>query len=408
MRRLRELILRAGSSNFATAETRKAQRAGAEASPLSQEQAARLLRSAKRTALIIAAAYLYDTLILFGFCAAGFVSIAVPIGVFVLLAALVGAVALAHAAGWSLKRRDPTLFLPHQLYAIAVALGVALTAPQIGFQPFATLFAIAAFSFMAPNGKSLIASWIAVAIGAAAVIFAVGPRLAMPTSTLAGQALTSAVIAGLLARCIWIAMFVRRLRARLEDKNRSLSQAMTRIERLATLDEVTCLPNRRAIAESLREHMSVSRRADLPLTLAFVDIDHFKRINDAYGHLTGDRALLLIAQELRAAIREIDRVGRFGGEEFLIIMPSTMLLDARQPLERLRERIAGLDWSAIGLDVRATVTIGATQYSPGETLEALVRRADLALYLGKGAGRNRVVLNPPIDEPEQRQRALSA
>lgn len=381
---------------------------GAHAASIAPEKAARLLHSARRTTLIIAAAYLYDTLILFGYWAAGFVDVAVPIGVCVLLAALIGAVALAHATGWSLGRRDPTLFLPHQLYAIAVALGVALVAPQIGFQPFATLFAISAFSFMAPNARSLIIAWVAVAIGAAAVIFLVGPRLAVPASTLAGQALTSAVIAGLLARCIWIAMFVRKLRGRLAEKNRSLTAAMARIETLATTDEVTGLPNRRAVTESLREHMALSRRAGLPLSLAFVDIDHFKRINDAYGHLAGDSALQLIAGALRVAVRESDRVGRFGGEEFLIVMPSTALKEAREPLERLREGVARLDWSSIGLDIQATVTIGAAQYAPGETLEALVRRADLALYLGKETGRNRVVLNPPIERSGPRRRALSA
>jgi diguanylate cyclase (GGDEF)-like protein len=378
------------------------------ASASAQDRTARLLASAKRTALIIASAYLYDTLILFGYWAAGFVPLGVPVAVFILLAALVGAVALAHVTGWSLKQRDPTLFLPHQLYAIAVALGVALAAPQIGFQPFATLFAISAFSFMAPNARGLIVAWIAVALGAAAVIFAVGPRLAIPTSTLAGQALTSAVVAGLLARCIWIAMFVRKLRGRLAEKNRSLSEAMKRIESLATTDDVTGLPNRRAIAEVLRDQMALSRRNGSPLALAFVDIDHFKHINDAHGHLAGDRALQSIADALRSGVRQVDRVGRFGGEEFLIVMPSTSLEQARQPLERLRNDIAALDCSSISLDVKTTVTIGAAQYSPGETLEALVRRADLALYLGKGAGRNCVVLNPPLDRPEPRQRSLSA
>ncbi|HLJ69814.1 MAG TPA: GGDEF domain-containing protein [Roseiarcus sp.] len=399
--------MRPASSDGGREEPAIARRAGGGAAPAS-DKAAKLLHSAKRTTLIIAAAYLYDTLILFGYWAAGFVDIAVPVAVFALLAALIGAVALAHATGWSLGRRDPTLFLPHQLYAIAVALGVALVAPQIGFQPFATLFAISAFSFMAPNARSLIIAWVAVAIGAAAVIFLVGPRLAVPASTLAGQALTSAVIAGLLARCIWIAMFVRTLRGRLAEKNRSLTAAMARIETLATTDEVTGLPNRRAIAESLREHMALSRRAGLPLSLAFVDIDHFKRINDAYGHLAGDGALQLIAGALRVGVRESDRVGRFGGEEFLIVMPSTALKEAREPLERLREDVARLDWSSIGLDVQATVTIGAAQYAPGEALEALVRRADLALYLGKETGRNRVVLNPPVEQSGPRRRALSA
>ena len=408
MRFLKELTFWPLRSQDAAGGARPARHGRAAIPPLSPEKAARLLASAKRTALIIASAYLYDTLILFGYWAAGFVPLAVPIVVFILLSALVGVVALAHATRWSLTRRDPTLFLPHQLYAIAVALGVALFAPQIGFQPFATLFAIAAFSFMAPNARSLIIAWVAVAFGAAAVIFAVGPRLAIPTSTFAGQALTSAVIAGLLARCIWIAMFVRQLRGRLAEKNRSLSEAMKRIEMLATTDEVTGLPNRRAIADVLREQMAMSRRVDLPLALAFVDIDHFKQINDTHGHLAGDRVLQRIAEALRSGVREIDRVGRFGGEEFLIVMPSTSLEHAREPLERLRSGIAGLDGSTIGLNAKTTVTIGAAQYAPGETLEAFVRRADLALYLGKGAGRNRVMLNPPLDQSEPRSHALRA
>jgi diguanylate cyclase (GGDEF)-like protein len=111
---------------------------------------------------------------------------------------------------------------------------------------------------------------------------------------------------------------------------------------------------------------------------------------------------------LRTSVREINRVGRFGGDEFLVVMPSTSLEQAREPLDRLRDCIAAIDPSAIGLSVQATVTIGAAQYAPGETFETFVRRADLALYLGKGAGRNRVVFNPPLDRSEPRQQALSA
>lgn len=366
----------------------------------------RLLRSAGRAQLIIGAAYLYDSLILFGYWAAGYVGLGVPIVVLVLLAALLGAVRLAHASGWSRAQSDPTLFLPQQLYAIAVVLGVAAAAPQIGFQPFATLFAISAFSFMAPNPKSLVISWIAVAIGAAAVIFAVGPQLSIPASTLAGQALTAAVVIGLLVRCIWIAMFVRKLRDRLAEKNESLRKAMVRIETLANLDEVTGLPNRRAIAGALQEQMAQSHRSGLPLSLAYIDLDHFKRINDIHGHLAGDRALRLIAAAARGAIRDTDRIGRFGGEEFLLIMTGAALADAREPLERLRARIASLDWSEIDSAIQMTVTIGAAQYAAGESFEALVRRADLALYLGKEEGRNRVILNPPVERP--RPRALSA
>jgi diguanylate cyclase (GGDEF)-like protein len=396
--------------SVADAKTSDTARTGGRSSEraVDDEQTERLLHSAKRTQIIIAMAYLYDCAILFGYWAAGFVDIRAPIFAFLFLALLVGAVRWAHVSRWSLTRPDPTLFLPHQLCSIVVALGVAVVAPQIGFQPFATLFAISAFSFMAPNPKSLIVCWIAVAIGAAAVIFAVGPQLAMPTSTLAGQALTSAVVAGLLARCIWIAMFVRKLRNRLAEKNESLAKAMARIETLANVDEVTGLANRRAIAEALRDQMALSRRAGLPLTLAYIDIDHFKTINDAFGHLAGDRALKLLAERVLGGIRDCDRVGRFGGEEFLLIMNATTLRDASTPLERVRALVAASDWSEVDPSIHLTITIGAAQYTTGESIEGLIRRADLALYLGKETGRNRVVLNPPIDRPEPRRRALSA
>jgi diguanylate cyclase len=375
---------------------------------VAREKARRLLRSARRMTLIVASAYFYDTLLLFGFWAAGFIDIGVPIGVFLLLGALVGAIDWAHASGWSSRRRDPTLFLPHQLFAIAIVLGVALLAPQIAFQPLATLFAISAFSFMAPSARSLVIAWIAVAIGAATVIFAVGPQMAIPTSTLAGQALTGAVVAGLLARCIWIALFVHKLRGRLAEKNSALRKAMERLEKLADIDELTGLPNRRAIAEILRRQMALSRRVGLPLSLAYIDIDRFKTINEAHGHLAGDGALRSIASALCEAVRESDRIGRFGGEEFLLVMTATTLQDAGAPLERLRQRIADLGRSEIDLALDVTVTIGAAQYAPGETLEALVRRADLALHLAKESGRNRVAFNPPLERAEPRPRALSA
>jgi diguanylate cyclase len=368
----------------------------------------RLLKSAKHTQIFLAATCVYDCAILFGDWAAGFVDILVPAVTFLLLGLLIGAIRWAHVSRWSLTRRDPSLFLPHQLSAIAVALGIAIAAPQIGFQPLATLLSVGAFSFMAPNTRSLVICWIAAAAGAVGVIFAVGPQLGMPTSTLAGQVLTSAVIVGLLARCIWIAVFVRKLRDRLAVKNDSLRRALARIETLANVDELTGLPNRRAIAETLRQQIALCRRIDLPLTLAFIDIDHFKRINDTFGHAAGDRALKLMASRVAGAVRESDRVGRFGGEEFLLILNATTLRDAGTPLERVRALIANSDWSEVDPSIQVTVTIGAAQYAPGETIEALIRRADLALYLGKENGRNRVVLNSPIERQEEIRHAKSA
>ncbi|WP_158814761.1 GGDEF domain-containing protein [Methylocapsa sp. S129] len=359
-------------------------------------EAARLLRSLKRTQITIAFAYLYDSLMLFGYSAVGFVDVRVPLTVIALFALLVGAVHWAHSSGWSHRQKDPTLFLPQQLYAISVALGVALVAPQIGFQPFATLFAIGAFSFMAPNTRSLAICWAGASIGAVAVIFFVGPRLAMPTSSLAGQALTGGVVVGLLARCVWIATFFRKLQRRLGEKNKALKAAINRIEVLANRDELTGLPNRRSITKWLDEQIASCGRTSLALSVALVDIDHFKRINDAYGHLAGDRALQIFSEIASGAIRATDRIGRYGGEEFLVILTATTLHAAEASLERLRERLAGYDWTAIDPDLHVTITIGVTQYTPGEPVEELTRRADLALYLGKESGRDRIVLDPTL------------
>jgi diguanylate cyclase len=360
---------------------------------IEDEKADKLTRSVWRTLAGIGLAYSYDAAVLFGFFFAGFVSLTVPILFVILCASLFGAVGWAHGSGWSRRLSDRTLFLPQQLFAISIALTMALMAPQIGFQPMATLLAISAFSFMAPNTISLFVSWSAGALGAVAVIFLVGPRLAMPTSTLAGQALTSAVIIGLLARCIWIATFFLQLRLRLKEKNIALKSAMERIEAMADRDDLTGLPNRRSIAKWLDEQIAVSARTGLPLSVAILDIDHFKAVNDTYGHLAGDRTLQIFARVASAAVRTTDRLGRYGGEEFLVVLVGTELANAKAPLERIRNALAMHSWDEIDEGMRVTITVGATQYLRGESVEALIRRADMALYLGKEAGRDRVVLD---------------
>jgi diguanylate cyclase (GGDEF)-like protein len=358
----------------------------------------KLFRSMRRTQTGIGLAYGYDALMLSGFCAAGFVGVEVPI-IFVTLCAIqFGAVALAQHSGWSHRRADPTLFLPQQLFAISIALGMTLLAPQIGFQPLATLFAISAFSFMAPDARSLIVCWIAAAAGAAGVIFILGPRLAMPTSTLAGQALTGGVVIGLLARCLWIATFFRHLQRRLTEKNAALKAAVERIEVMANRDELTGLANRRAITAWLNEQIDTAGHTGAPLSVALLDIDHFKKINDTFGHHAGDRALQIFAQLTAATIRSTDRIGRYGGEEFLLVLIGTPLDAAKEPLERLRKTLAAHQWDAIEPGLRVTITIGATQHTSRETAEELIRRADMALYLGKESGRDRVVIDPALFE----------
>ncbi|MFM9012834.1 MAG: GGDEF domain-containing protein, partial [Gemmatimonadota bacterium] len=124
-----------------------------------------------------------------------------------------------------------------------------------------------------------------------------------------------------------------------------------------------------------------------PLSVILVDLDDFKRVNDTYGHNAGDDVLRGVARLLQQRGRLSDTVGRWGGEEFVLVCPGTTLLEAHALAESLRERIASRDFSGVG---RRTASLGVATARPGETPDALLARADEALYEAKSAGRNRV------------------
>ena len=166
------------------------------------------------------------------------------------------------------------------------------------------------------------------------------------------------------------------------------------LRRQASIDPLTGVGNRRHLMERAGREWQRATRFGQPLALLMLDIDRFKRINDVHGHATGDRAICLVAKTCVEAVREIDIVGRYGGEEFVLLLPGTGLEGAREVAERLRARIAAL---AIELDEEGapplvlTASIGFAALGPDDTLEDLFASADAALYRAKGAGRNRAV-----------------
>ncbi len=346
---------------------------------------------AKATFLTVAGTYGYEFLLLTGFCAAGYVAIWLPIAFGGTAAIMLGAIAWAFYSGWSRTRKDPTLFLVQQLSAIVWAFCLILAAPQIAFQPIATLFAISVFGFMAPNRNAFLLCWTIVLIGSAIVIVVAGPRIEIPTATLAGQALTWGVVVGALARCMWLVNIVHSLLQHIREKHAALSAALARIEILASKDELTGLDNRRSLTQMLGEQIALHERTGLSLSVAMLDIDHFKRINDEFGHGVGDQVLRIFSELAADALRTTDRLGRYGGEEFMVVLPATSAQEADGPMQRIRDAITDHDWSGVVPGV--TVTIGATEYRRGESIDELVRRADQALYRGKDAGRNCVVVD---------------
>ena len=155
------------------------------------------------------------------------------------------------------------------------------------------------------------------------------------------------------------------------------------------MDRLTQLPNRRRLDEVLHDNMELAVRYGSDFAVVLIDLDHFKRVNDTYGLLTGDVVLTKIAQVLAKQTRSTDIVGRWGGEEFLVIAPQTSLDKAAKLAEKLRSSVANSDFPITG---RKTISLGVAAYSPGDDAKKLLARVDAALYRAKGLGRDRVEL----------------
>ncbi|MCF8031472.1 MAG: GGDEF domain-containing protein [Desulfarculaceae bacterium] len=184
--------------------------------------------------------------------------------------------------------------------------------------------------------------------------------------------------------------FLRRYRR----QNYQLKEAMDRIEELAITDELTKLFNRRYVIEILNEQMALAARGVSSFSVCYMDLDHFKVINDTLGHDAGDKVLKRTSELLAASLREVDRVARFGGEEFLAVLINSTVERSRDVAERLRRRIEQESFPELDGDLKVTISIGVAEYQPNETVDEVLKRADQALYQAKRTGRNRTVTIP--------------
>lgn len=181
------------------------------------------------------------------------------------------------------------------------------------------------------------------------------------------------------------------LRHRLGLRTKELREALERIQYLAHHDELTRISNRRHLSERLAVEQRQQRQHGQPMCLALIDIDHFKRVNDLYGHAVGDAVLCHFATTLHGALRASDFAGRWGGEEFLMVAPQASLEDTLAVVERLRAVIQATSFEAMAPGLSVTFSAGITEVAPDEDLQSAIDRADRALYRAKQSGRNRAL-----------------
>ncbi|OYT94889.1 MAG: hypothetical protein CFE49_15740 [Pseudomonas sp. PGPPP3] len=173
---------------------------------------------------------------------------------------------------------------------------------------------------------------------------------------------------------------------------RDRQAARAQIQHLAEHDSLTGLRNRRSFMARLAAALDQHRAQRRQLALLFIDLDHFKRINDSYGHSTGDEVLKAIAATLKAQLRNIDMIFRFGGEEFLVVLSNTSREAAAMVGERLRHAVMDLQCLAQGRAIELSISLGCATLLPAESVDSVLRRADTALYAAKRDGRNRLAM----------------
>ncbi|MFQ5643376.1 MAG: diguanylate cyclase [Thiogranum sp.] len=180
----------------------------------------------------------------------------------------------------------------------------------------------------------------------------------------------------------------------IESDSRQLSDELTRVRLLSLTDELTGLPNRRAFLRRIEDEVARVQRYGFPLSLALMDLDHFKQVNDKYGHAGGDEVLQIYSRNILSIFRHHDLVARYGGEEFAVLLPNTDEEGSMRALTKVRGRALETRWQANGDMIPVpSFSAGVSLYKPGETASAFIERADKALYRAKRLGRNRVEMD---------------
>ena len=192
-----------------------------------------------------------------------------------------------------------------------------------------------------------------------------------------------------------VGSYISSLRNRLSAANHELNHALKTIEDLATHDDLTQAYNRRHMHQELQRAKSIADRTGIPFSIAVLDLDHFKQVNDTFGHQKGDEVLKHVVNEISSRIRESDIIARCGGEEFIVIMIDTDIAGATKCAQKIHSGMNHIKFPGFPDSFSLTISIGVTAYRPVEAIDDMIFRADNALYRAKANGRDRVEVELP-------------
>jgi diguanylate cyclase (GGDEF)-like protein len=293
-------------------------------------------------------------------------------------------------SGLTDRWQDHFFAAPYTATTYILQIAFIYIAPGVSIVFLCALFLVGQTIALRTAPREGFLAWALITAGIALLFALTETPLLLPAATPVERIGTLLTFSLTIGRVMFIGIFSSRLRDTLYRRRLELEAAYKRIEELAELDELTGSFNRRCIMRLLEDETVRAARSNSPCTIALIDLDWFKRINDNFGHPTGDEVLRTFAITIFANIRSIDKFGRYGGEEFLLVLPDTPHEKAVQMLDRLRSIVETLDWSAFSEGLTVTISAGVATFCPNDTSDTLLARADRALYAAKERGRNRI------------------
>jgi diguanylate cyclase (GGDEF)-like protein len=324
------------------------------------------------------------------FAAAGTIPVSIALAFFA--ASMVSTIAAYFIVrlGLNRKLREPGMLVPQILVNGSIQLIFLFLAPNLSVLFLLALFLLLSYGAIQFTPRQFIVGWLVYGGATGLVLFLVRGRFGYPGVSSAEIALVWLFFFLALRQHTLVSGQVSHLRKQLTEKNRQLQVSLAKIEDLASHDYLTGVLNRRSLIGKLEAELQRVYRTGHPFCFVMVDLDHFKEINDRFGHPVGDQVLKKVSECANKSLRALDRFGRLGGEEFGIILPATWLDQGMIAMERMRKSVIEFDWESIQPGLRVTFSAGITTNAPGDTEETISRRADAALYKAKHEGRDRI------------------